>query len=78
MGVVHPESSNTVAGMFLLPRNEICIGISGLLPDLGSGGACLNFLWLIESLEGKAFCLREVLIMNCLLTQLRPKWVVSH
>ena len=52
--------------------------MSGLLPDLGLGGACFDFLCLIESLEGEAFGLREVLMVNCLLTQLQPQQVVSN
>jgi hypothetical protein len=44
MEVVQPESSNTLAGMFFLPRNEIDTVISALLPDLGSGGARLGYL----------------------------------
>jgi len=56
MGEVHPESSSTIAGIFCLPRNEINNMLSGLLPDFGSGAACFDVLWLVESLEGEAFC----------------------
>ena len=74
---MHPELSSNLAGKFFLPQNEINIVIAGLLPDLGSCGACFEFLWLIYLLEGKAFCFCEVLMVNCLSTQLRPQWVVS-
>jgi len=45
IGVLHSESSVTLSGIFFLPRNDINIKISGLLPDLGSGGACFDLLW---------------------------------
>jgi len=77
MGVVHPESSSTPAGMFFFLRKMIIIFTSGLLPDLGSGGACYGFLGEIELLEGEGFRFREVLMMNCHSTQLRPQRVVS-
>jgi hypothetical protein len=77
IGVVHPESSSTLAAILFLPQNEISIIISGLLPDFSLGGACFDFLWLIESLEGEAFCVREVRMVNCLLTTLYPQRVVS-
>jgi len=77
MGVVHPESSETVAGMFSFRRNDINIFTSSLLPDLGLGGACFGFLKMVKRLQGETFCFREVLIMNCLSTQLRAQQVVS-
>ena len=78
LGVVHPLSSNTLAGMILYPRNEINIFISCLLPDLGSGEACYSGLGVIESLEWKGFRSCEVLMTNCLLTQLWSQWVVNN
>jgi hypothetical protein len=54
--------------MFFLGRNQISIVISGHLPDLGSGGACFDIWWLIESLKGGAFHLRVVLMVNFLST----------
>jgi len=55
IGVVHPESSITLAGMFSFPQNEINISISGLLPDLGSGGTCFSCLGVIECWKAKPF-----------------------
>jgi hypothetical protein len=51
--------------------------ISGLLPYLGSGGACFDLLWIIALLEGKALHMREVLMVNCRSTQLQPQRVVT-
>jgi len=78
IGVVHPELSGTIAGMFLFLQDEINILIFGLLPDLELSGGGFVVFGVVESLEGKAFCFGEVLVMNCLLTQLWPQWVVSN
>jgi hypothetical protein len=76
IGVVHPESSSTRAGILFLPQNEINIMILFLLPQLGSGGAWFDYLWFNESMDGKVFHFNGVLMVNCLSTQLGPQWVL--
>jgi hypothetical protein len=51
--------------------------ISDLLPDLVSGGACVDIWVLIESLQGETFPFHEVLMVNFVLTQLRLQPVMS-
>jgi hypothetical protein len=55
------------------------IGIVGLEPILGSGGICFDFLGsdkhaLAAALSFRYFWLTNM--VNCLLTQLQPQWVV--
>jgi len=64
--------------MYFFPSNKINIIISRLLPALGSGKPCFHFLGVIESLDAKAFCFHEVLMMNWLSTQLWPLQVVDN